>query len=92
MVEVVSLLHDVKRKPITTRNPQANAILEQAHQTIGNIIRTFQIDKVKLDMENTWEGILAALIFALQSTVHTTFGRYPDAVSIWPRCHTKYFA
>ena len=41
MAEVISLLHndyDIKRKPITARNPQANAILERAHQTIGNII------------------------------------------------------
>ena len=37
MAEVISLLrdeYDVKRKPITTRNPQANAILDRAHQMI----------------------------------------------------------
>ena len=68
MAEVIFLIHeeyDVKRKPITTRNMQANAILERDHQTIGNIIRTFQLDKVELEMENPWEGILAAVIFAL---------------------------
>jgi hypothetical protein len=32
----------VKKKPITTRNPQANAIVERIHQTIGNIIPNFQ--------------------------------------------------
>ena len=80
MAEVITLLrdeYDVKRKPITTRNPQENAILEQAHQTIGNIIRTFQLDKAELDMDDPWEGILAAVIFALQSTVHTTLGATP---------------
>ena len=30
-----------KRKPITTRNLQSNAIMEQIHQTIGNTICTF---------------------------------------------------
>jgi hypothetical protein len=31
--------YGVKKKPsITTRNPQANAIVKQVHQTIGNII------------------------------------------------------
>ena len=80
MAEAIFLLrdkYDVKRKPITTRNLQANAILGQAHQTIGNIICTFQLDKVELDMDDPWEGILAAVIFALRSTVHTTLGASP---------------
>ena len=80
MAEVISLLcddYDIKRKPITVRNPQANAILERAHQTIGNTIRTFQLDKTELDMENSWEGILSAAIFAMQSMVHTTLDATP---------------
>ena len=46
MAEVKSLLKDeygITRKPITTRNPQANAIVERAHQTIHNLIRSQQI-------------------------------------------------
>ena len=35
--------YGLKRKPITTRNPQYNAIIERIHQTIGNIIRTFDV-------------------------------------------------
>ena len=31
--------YGLKRKPITTRNPQFNAIIERIHQTIENIIR-----------------------------------------------------
>ena len=80
IAEVVSLLHndyDITSKLITTRNPQANAILERAHQTIGNIIRTFQLSKAELNMENPWEGILSAVIFAMRSTVHTTLGATP---------------
>ena len=57
---------------ITTRNPQANAILERVHQTIGNIIRTFNVRKMTLDDKNPWEGILASTMFALRATVHTT--------------------
>jgi hypothetical protein len=34
----------IKAKPITVRNPQANAIVERVHQVIGNIIRTFELD------------------------------------------------
>jgi hypothetical protein len=38
--ECKKMLNDygMKKKPITTRNPQAKAIVEQVHQTIGNII------------------------------------------------------
>ena len=28
---------------ISVRNPQANAIVEEVHQTIGNVIHTFPI-------------------------------------------------
>ena len=66
--------HDygIKVRPITTRNPQANAILERIHQTIGNIIHTFHIENMVLDDDNPWDGILASTMFALRATVHTT--------------------
>ena len=35
--------YGVKVKPTTTRDPQANAIVERVHQTIGNMIRTFEL-------------------------------------------------
>ena len=47
MAEVISLLRDdynITRNPITARNLQANVIVKHAHQTIGNIICTFQLD------------------------------------------------
>ena len=59
-------------KPITSRNPQANAILERVHQTIGNILRTFKVQNMVLDDKNPWDGILASTMFALRATVHTT--------------------
>jgi len=62
--------YGVKTKPITARNPQANSIIERIHQTIGNIIRTFDIDEV--DDDDPWSGILAATMFAVRATYHTT--------------------
>ena len=64
-------------KPITSRNPQANSILERVHQTIGNIIRTFKVQDMILDDENPWDGILASTMFALRATVHTTTQHTP---------------
>ena len=69
--------YDIKVRPITARNPQANAILERVHQTIGNIIRTFKVQKMTLDDDNPWDGILAATMFALRATVHTTTQHTP---------------
>ena len=41
--------------PISTRNPQANTIVERAHQTIGNIIHIFKIQQMDLDSEKPWD-------------------------------------
>ena len=74
MAKVISLLRDdynITCRLITTRNPQANAILERAHQTIGNIICSSQLEKPN------WEEILSAVIFAMRSTVHTTLSATP---------------
>ena len=62
--------YGLTKRPITTRNPQANSVLERIHQTIGNMIRTFQPQD--LDEEDPWSGILSATMFAVRSTVHTT--------------------
>ena len=65
-------------KPTTVRNPQANAILERVHQTIGNMIRTFQVyNRDDLDEEDPWSGILSAVMFAMRSTYHTTLEATP---------------
>ena len=67
--------YGVKRKPITTRNPQANAILERIHQTIGNMIRTVQVQN-STD-KDPWAGVLSAIAFATRATYHTTLRATP---------------
>ena len=59
------------------RNPQANAIVERVHQTIGNIIRTFELENNYLDEEDPWTGILSATAFAIRTTYHTTLKKSP---------------
>ena len=60
--------YGIKRKPISVRNPQANAICERVHQVIGNIIRTFEIQTNYLDEDDPWKGILSATAFAIRCT------------------------
>ena len=70
--------YGIKRKGISIRNPQANAIIERIHQTIGNIIRTFQVqENPYLDKEDPWSGILSATMFAVRATFHTTLQATP---------------
>jgi hypothetical protein len=67
----------VKAKPITVRNPQANAIVERVHQVIGKIIHTFELENNYLDDNDPWKGILSATAFAVRSTFHTTLQNTP---------------
>ena len=55
----------------------ANAIVKRVHQTIGNIIRTFELHNSHLDEDDPWKGILAATAFAICATYHTTLQKSP---------------
>ena len=70
--DMVTNDYGIKKKPITVRNPQANAMLERVHQTLGNILRTFELQENYLDEKDPWSGILSATAFAIRSTYHTT--------------------
>mgnify|MGYP001469009305 CR=1 FL=1 len=60
---------------ITTRNPQANAIVERVHATIGDMIRSFGVNKTTNQVK--WTNILSAVMFAVRTTVHTTLKASP---------------
>ena len=69
--------YGIKNKPITTRNPQANAVVERIHQVLGNMVRSFQLEDQYLDTEDPWKGILSVAAFAVRSTIHTTTQKSP---------------
>ena len=67
--------YGIKVRVTTTRNPQANSVLERVHLTIGNMLRTMELYDSELpELENIgkWDGVLAAVMLAVRSTVHTT--------------------
>ena len=76
MTEFSQMIQDdygIKKKPITKRNPQANAIVGRVHQIIGNMSRTFEVQEdPDLDGSDPWSRILIAVKFAVRSTVYTT--------------------
>jgi hypothetical protein len=77
--------YGIKNKPITVRNPQANAIVERVHQVIGNIIRTFELQDNYLDETNPWKRILSATAFAVGATYHTTLQKVTRTIIFWQR-------
>ena len=70
--------HGILRNSISIRNPQANDIKKRAHQTIGNIICTFNIQQMDLDNENPYEGVLSSTVFTIRSTVHISTQHTPS--------------
>ena len=69
--------YGIKKRPITKRNPQANAIIERIHQTIGNMIRTFEITEQEVDESDPWSGLLSAVMFATRATYYSTLKATP---------------
>jgi len=64
--------HGIKRKIITSRNPQANSMIERCHKTLHNMIRSAQIkDRRDLDYFLGFKGVLAACRKAMNFAVHT---------------------
>jgi hypothetical protein len=70
--------YGIKQKVISMQSPQVNAIVEHAHQILGNLIRSFQLqNKPYYDLEDPWGGILTAVAFALRSMYHATLQAMP---------------
>eukprot|EP00957_Ditylum_brightwellii_P043428 3292803-Ditylum_brightwellii.AAC.1 len=59
-IEMIASDYGVKKKPIITRNIQSNSIIERTHQTIGNMIRSFEVYDTSIDEKDPWTGILSA--------------------------------
>ena len=70
--DMIQFYYGIQKRPITVRNPQANAIIERTHQTLGNMLRTFEVHNHTEHVMEGWNGILSAAMFALRSTFHTT--------------------
>ncbi len=83
---------DIEAKPSSKRNPQSNAILERIHQTIGNMLRTFEVENQPIDELDPWSGILSAAAWAVRSTYHTSSQSTPGQLvfgrdMIWDTAH-----
>ena len=80
--------YGIKIRPITTRDPQSNAILECVHQTIGIIIRTLNVQDHKV-LDDETLGIVSSIyhVLALCHSAHH-YTTYPCPTSFQPRLNT----
>ena len=73
VTEMLKQDYGINVKVTTTRNPQANSIVERVHQTIGNMMRTFQVyDNDDVEDDDPWSGIFSAIMAAVRCTYSTT--------------------
>ena len=71
--------YGVEKKPTTIKNPQANGILERAHQTFGNMLRTSELDMADSVTPESVEDFIDNTAWALRSTHHTVLNASPGA-------------
>ncbi|KAG7336539.1 reverse transcriptase RNA-dependent DNA polymerase [Nitzschia inconspicua] len=73
----------IQAVPTTVKNPQANAICERMHSTLGDILHTLlreQPPATIVDAYGIIDNALASVIFALRSSINRTFGVSPGAL------------
>ena len=68
--------YGIQTKPTTIKNPQANYV-ERVHQTLGNMLRTMELENVIFDTVDPWSGILANCAWAIRSTAHSIMEATP---------------
>jgi hypothetical protein len=73
----------IKDVSTTSRNPQANAICERMHQTVGNILRTALKSNPPQNLQQAndiLDEALSTVMHALRANVGTTIGSAPGAL------------
>ncbi len=75
----------IKDVPTTSKNPQANAICERMHQTVGNVLRTLlhgqppqQVTVARA--KDFIDEVLAIAMHAIRAGIHSTLGSSPGSL------------
>jgi transposase InsO family protein len=71
--------YTIKARPFTVNNPQANSILERAHQTITNQMRSIILMSVNINsVADMQHYIIDPVKWALNSTITQSFKQAQD--------------
>ncbi len=77
-------LWNIKPVPTTSKNPQANAICKQMHQTVETMLKTLllaQPPQMRCQAALLVDDVLATAMHALQSTISTTLQATPGGLA-----------
>ena len=69
--------YGIKAKPTSVKNPQANGICERVHQVIANMIRTFNVPELDINLQDPWSEIINAVAWAIRSSYNTGIDATP---------------
>jgi transposase InsO family protein len=75
--------HNIHGRPTSSKNPQANAICERMHQTIGNTLRAMINLNPPIGINNAAQMIDAALakcVFATRAALHSALQASPGSL------------
>ncbi len=76
--DTLCVSYDLKHKPISVKNTQMNAILEQMHRTIMVMFCAADIDMINTVHESDIANFLPNTIWAICSTYHTVLKTLPS--------------
>ncbi len=73
--------YEIKHKPTSVKNPQANAILERIHAVVTNMLRTTKLDRAESVKGSDIDIFLSdtAWAWAICSTHHKVLKALPGA-------------
>jgi hypothetical protein len=77
-------MFSIKDVCLTSKNPQSNAICEQLHQTVGNVLQTLVHTNPPQNMTQARDIIgdaLASAMHAMRTAVATTLGSAPGLLA-----------
>jgi hypothetical protein len=69
--------YGIRSKLTTVKNPQANHILEQTHQVIGNLLHSSHLVAQDLNTVSAQQELLMPVMRAINTTFHTTLKASP---------------
>ncbi len=73
--------YEIKPKPTSVKNPQADAILEHIHGVLGNMLRTSKLNMAELVKASDINVFLSDATWAICSTYHAVLKPSPGAAT-----------
>jgi hypothetical protein len=68
--------YGINRDHTTIKNPAANTVA-RVHQTLGYLLRVYELKEYEFPHGDPWSNILASAAWVICSTFHTTLGATP---------------